>query len=82
MRSAVHVPSLHLQRMQHDRLRGGEPFVKPVRVVNVQQETDAAPMHAIDRHAFRQITMQRLQHKTVTAERYDDLGEFRRDARI
>ena len=40
----------------------------------VEQEADAAAVHAEDRAVQRHVAMQRLQHEAVAAERYNHIG--------
>jgi len=70
---AALVPYRHLERVKHDRLRGGKLFVKPVRPISIHQKSNTAPMHAVDRHALRSEAVQGLQHEAVAAERDDDV---------
>ena len=72
----------HFQRVQHDRLRRRQPFQQTIPPVRVHQKADAAAMHAKNRYPVREEAMQRLEHEAVAAERNDDFGAVRGDARI
>ena len=68
----------HLQRMELHRLRPAQPVDQPLGAEIVHQEPDRAAMHAVDRHAALERTVEGLQHEPVAAERDDDVGLLRR----
>ncbi len=64
----------HPQGMDVGKLGGGDPLQQAVFTVVVHQEPDRAAVHAVDGAAIGQVAMQDLQHETVAAQRYDDIG--------
>ena len=57
-----------------DSARRRQPRVQIVGRELVHQEADGAAMHAVDRLARMHVPVQRLQHQSVAAERYHDVG--------
>src|SRR5262249_32997982 len=67
----------HAQGMDRCRLRRREPLAQVGFGKVVHEETDRAAVHAVDRLAARNETVQRLQHDAVSAERHYDIGLVR-----
>ena len=59
------------------RARRGDPLEQVVVAVVVHQETDRAQLHAVDRISQPAMSMHRLQHEAVAAERAEHVRLFR-----
>src|SRR5215217_8055736 len=76
------VARLHEQRMHHAVVCAVESLQEIVLTIVVHEEADGSLVHPVDRLRGSHETVERLEHQTVAAESYDDLGLVRRDARI
>jgi len=66
--------SPHQQGMNARRRGGLQPLGKIVVPVFIHQKSHRAEIHSVDRNIAAKVRMQRLQHKTVAAERDDHRG--------
>jgi hypothetical protein len=64
----------HAQRVQGDAHRLLQALDQPVLAILVEQEADAAAIHAEDRHVAAHHVVQGLQHEAVAAQHDDDIG--------
>ena len=76
--AALDVARDHLERMNNHGFGAGETFLQALGAVIVHQESDAAAMHAVERHLALAIAVEGFQHEAVAAQRHDDVGLFRR----
>ena len=59
-----------------------EALQQLILAVVVEQESDRAPVHAVDRDAVVQVAVHGLEHLAVAAERNDDVGPLWRGLAI
>ena len=80
--AAAAVDGLHQQRMNDRALGGGDSLAEAALAIGVHQKADRAAVHAVDRLAVAQKSMQRAQHQAVAAERDDAVRLLRGDGAI